>query len=266
MGKNKGIPQGYMTTGEVAKKMGVTVRTLQYYDKEGLFSPSAESEGGRRLYTDKDVIKLHQILSMKHLGFSIDDIKNRLISLDTPADVANALTEHAAAIREKMEALSESLRAIEILKAEVLQMQSVNFKKYADIIVNLQMKNEFYWLIKHFDDKTLDYIRSRFDMDSGLDMMSTFLRLRDEAIMLLNEGVLPESDKGQDFARLFWNMIMKFTDGDTSMLPKLMEAASFAGPDNGWKEKQELANAFIEPALDAYFTKLGRDPFEEVSK
>ena len=51
------IPPGYMTVGEVAKKMGVTVRTLQYYDREGLLSPSAESEGGRRLYADKDVIK-----------------------------------------------------------------------------------------------------------------------------------------------------------------------------------------------------------------
>lgn len=51
MEKYKAIPQGYMTVGEVAKKMGVTVRTLQYYDKEGLFSPSAVSEGGRRLYT-----------------------------------------------------------------------------------------------------------------------------------------------------------------------------------------------------------------------
>ena len=45
MAKYKVIPQGFMTVGEVAKKIGVTVRTLQYYDKEGLLSPSAESEG-----------------------------------------------------------------------------------------------------------------------------------------------------------------------------------------------------------------------------
>ena len=41
MAKYRAIPQGFMTVGEVAKKMGVTVRTLQYYDKEGLLSPSA---------------------------------------------------------------------------------------------------------------------------------------------------------------------------------------------------------------------------------
>ena len=61
--KKRAIPEGYMTVGEVAGKMGVTVRTLQYYDREGLLSPAAESEGGRRLYTDRDVIKLHHPVS-----------------------------------------------------------------------------------------------------------------------------------------------------------------------------------------------------------
>ena len=106
MSKHRAIPQGYMTVGEVAKKIGVTVRTLQYYDKEGLLSPSAESEGGRRLYTDKDLVTLHQIISLKSLGFSLDDIKHRLISLETPTDVANALTEQADSIREKIEQLT----------------------------------------------------------------------------------------------------------------------------------------------------------------
>ena len=142
MAKYGAIPQGFMTVGEAARKTGVTVRTLQYYDKEGLLSPSAESEGGRRLYTDKDLVILHQIISLKSLGFSLDDIKQRLVSLETPADVANALTEQADDIRRKIEQLKASLSAIEQLKAEVLQMQTVNFKTYADIIVNLQMKND----------------------------------------------------------------------------------------------------------------------------
>ena len=88
MAKHRSIPPGFMTVGEAAEKTGVTVRTLQYYDREGLLSPSAESEGGRRLYTDKDLVMLHQIISLKSLGFSLNDIKHRLISLETPADVA----------------------------------------------------------------------------------------------------------------------------------------------------------------------------------
>ena len=129
-----------MTVGQLAKKIGITIRTLQYYDKEGLAFPSVESEGGRRLYTDKDLVKLHQILSLKSLGFSLKDIKGRLISLKTPDDVAKALTEHADVLRKKIEQLKDSLIAIEQLKAEVLQIQTVNFKKYADIIVKLQMR------------------------------------------------------------------------------------------------------------------------------
>lgn len=46
------------------------------------------------------------------------------------------------------------------------------------------MKNDFYWLIKHFDDQTLDHIRSRFDKDSGMAFMNTFMQLQDEAIRL----------------------------------------------------------------------------------
>ena len=261
MEKYRAIPQGYMTVGEVAKKMDVTVRTLQYYDREGLLSPSCVSEGGRRLYTDRDIVKLHQILSLKHLGFSLDDIKNRLISLDTPAEIADALEEQAAAVRQKIETLSESLRELEALRAEVLQMQSVNFKKYADIIVNLQMKNDYYWLIKHFDDQTLDHIRRRFDRDSGTAFMNTFMQRQEEAIQLQNAGVPADSEQRQAFAKAYWDMITEFTGGDMSMLANLVRLGQFEGMDPKWKEKQALANAYIGRALDAYFTKLGVDPF-----
>lgn len=263
MERYRAIPQGYMTVGEVAKKMDVTVRTLQHYDKEGLLSPSAVSDGGRRLYTDKDIVKLHQILSLKHLGFSLNDIRDRLIPLDTPADVAQILSEQAAVIRKKMADLAESLSAIEALKTEVLEMQSVDFKKYADIIVNLEMKNDFYWLIKHFDSETLDHIRSRFDRESGIAFLRKFLHLQDEAIRLQDEGILADSPEGLQFAKTYWDMILEFTNGDAAMLPKLMQMGENDELNQEWKQKQTQANAFIEPALGAYFSNLGINPFQE---
>ena len=96
------------------------------------------------------------------------------------------------------------MSAIEQLKAEVLQMQTVNFKKYADIIVNMQMKNEFYPLIKRFDDDTLDHIRSQFDKESGLDFMDRFNRLSDEIVQLQKENVPPESEKCQKVIKEYW--------------------------------------------------------------
>ncbi len=264
MAKYRAIPDGYMTVGEVAKKMGTTVRTLQYYDKEGLLSPSAESEGGRRLYTDKDLVTLHQILSLKSLGFSLDDIKSRIISLETPTDVATALTEQADSIREKIEQLTDSLTAIEQLKAEVLQMQTVNFKAYADIIVNLQMKNGSYYLIKRFDDDTLDHIRNQFDRESGLDFMDRFNRLSDEIVQFQKENVPPESEKCQRVVKEYWGLIMEFTNGDMSMLPKLMEIGNIDTATNAWEERQKIVNDYLELALQVYFSKLGVNPFEEV--
>lgn len=265
MEKYRSIPQGYMTVGEAAKKMGVTVRTLQHYDKEGLLSPSAVSEGGRRLYTDKDIVKLHQILSLKHLGFSLDDIRDRLIPLDVPADVAQILSEQAGIVRKKIADLTESLSAIEALKTEVLEMQSVDFKKYADIIVNLEMKNDFYWLIKHFDSETLDHIRSRFDKESGMAFLEKFLQLQNEAIRLQEEGVPAGSPEGLQFAKAYWDMILEFTDGDAAMLPKLIQMGENDELNQEWKQKQARANVFIEPALGAYFSALGINPFQEAT-
>jgi len=265
MEKHSAIPQGYMTVGEIAKKMGITVRTMRHYDKAGLLSPSSESEGGYRLYSYKDMVKLNQILSMKYLGFSLDDIKNRLIALDTPEEVAHALSEHAAAIRKKMEMLLESLNAVEALKAEVVQMRTVDFKKYADIVVSLQMKNENYWAIKHLDNDLLDQLRSRYDQDKNgaLAITETMERMEREGVRLQEEGVSPESEKGLVFAQAVWDMTLEFTDGDLKLISKLAdmrEKISF--PDREREEKFMTAHNFMRAALEAYFIKLGHDPFE----
>ena len=254
MEKYRAIPPGYMTVGQLAKRMGVTARTLQYYDREGVLSPSAQSEGGRRLYTDKDAVRLHQILSMKYLGFSLEDIKNRLVSLDTPADVAAALEDNAQAIRGKLEVLTESLGAIEALKAEVLQMKSVDFRKYADIIANLRMKNEMYWVIKHVDDDTMNYFRNRFDKDGAREIMQRFNKLQREAAVLKEKGIAPKSKQGQEFAEAFWEIVMEFTNGDMSLLSKLMVLSDKA---------DSSIDDFVGPALEVFFDKSGYNPFKK---
>ena len=267
MEKYRAIPDGYMTVGELAKRMGTTVRTLQYYDKENLLKPSAESEGGRRLYTDKDMIKLDQILSLKSLGFSLEDIKDRLIPLDTPVDVANALEGQAAGIEKQIQLLSETLSDIRALREEVLQMQAVDFKKYAAIITNLQMKNEQYHLIKYLDDTMLEHCRSSFDKKSAVEIIETYKRLSRQAAEYQMFGVAPDSEKGLQFAEEFWHMIEKFTGGDMSLLPKLMEVGALArtdqtkAPNATDSQNRAIADRFIGLSLEAYFGKLGIDPF-----
>ena len=156
------------------------------------------------------------------------------------------------------------MTAIEQLRTEVLQIQTVDFKKYADIIVNLQMNNEYYYLIKKFDDDTLDHIRYRFDKESGLAFMNRFNRLSDEILQLQKENVPPESEKCQKITKAYWDLIVEFTNGDMSMLPKLMEIGNFENATNEWEKKQAIVSAYLEPALGIYFSSMGVNPFEEV--
>lgn len=262
MAKYKAIPQGYMTVGEVAKKMGVTVRALQYYDREGLFSPSCISDGGRRLYSDKDIVKLHQILTLKSLGFSFDEIKNRLIAIDMPQKAIEALTEQSIAIKEQINVLTQSLQAIEALKAEAIQMQAVDFTKYADIIINLQMGNKNYGLIKYFSDDMLDYCHKHFDKQNGLAFIDKFNLIFEKVERAVKSNISPDSEQGQIIAKEFWELIIEFTDGDMSILPQLMNLSNAQANDNEYGNMQNMLNGFIEPALGVYFSNSGINPFE----
>ncbi len=68
----------YWKVGDIAKLTGLTVRTLRFYDQIGLFSPSGQTESGHRLYNELDLSRLHQILSLKELGLSLEEIKSVL--------------------------------------------------------------------------------------------------------------------------------------------------------------------------------------------
>ncbi|WP_178022145.1 MerR family transcriptional regulator [uncultured Paenibacillus sp.] len=64
--------------GELAKLTGLTVRTLRFYDQIGLLAPSGQTEVGHRLYNELDLSRLHQILSLKELGLTLEEIKSAL--------------------------------------------------------------------------------------------------------------------------------------------------------------------------------------------
>ncbi|MGC1549497.1 MAG: MerR family transcriptional regulator [Rhodanobacter sp.] len=67
-----------LTVGELARRTGLTVRTLHHYHHIGLLQPSARSDAGYRLYTPIDVERLYRIVAMRRLGLSLSDIGNAL--------------------------------------------------------------------------------------------------------------------------------------------------------------------------------------------
>ena len=75
-----------MQIGEVSDRIGLSLNTIRHYDQAGLVVPSARSQGGFRLYTEDDLDKLRVIKRMKPLGFSLEEMRELLESLQALED------------------------------------------------------------------------------------------------------------------------------------------------------------------------------------
>lgn len=71
---------GYYSSGDFARKARITLRTVRYYDKQNILKPTYVSDSGARFYTDDDFARLQQILLLKYLGFSLEDIREMTIT------------------------------------------------------------------------------------------------------------------------------------------------------------------------------------------
>ncbi len=91
---------GLLQIGQVAERTGLSLRTIRFYEENGLVVPTTRSEGGYRLYSDADVARLEVIKRMKPLGFTLEEMQQLLTLL---ADLA------VAGVRER-EALLDRLR------------------------------------------------------------------------------------------------------------------------------------------------------------
>ena len=76
---------GRMKIGEVADRVGLSLRTIRFYEEAGLVIPDARSTGGFRLYTEDAIDRLKLIKAMKPLDFSVEEIAEVLTSLDALA-------------------------------------------------------------------------------------------------------------------------------------------------------------------------------------
>src|SRR5688500_10716567 len=90
-----------LKVGELAKRTGLTVRTLHHYEAVGLLKPSLRTESGHRLFTTTDVARLQQVLSFRQLGFSLEEIRSCLGRRGTlPLEVIRL---HVNRLREQIE-------------------------------------------------------------------------------------------------------------------------------------------------------------------
>lgn len=121
------------------------MRTLRYYDQVGLLTP-ARSAAGYRLYGAADLMRLQQILALRFLGFSLEEIGACLAT--APAGLAPALTQQKAMLQEWRTRLETVVRAIEGAE-HALQAGCRDWDAVVDVIRAMQMEEQQDWRNKH---------------------------------------------------------------------------------------------------------------------
>ena len=253
---NYGNKEQKFMVGDVAKRLGITVKTLHHYDKLALVKPSYQSEGGRRLYSNKDIYKVYQILSLKRLGFSLGDIKEKLKPLDKPSDIVVELKEQHKQIEDKIESLIKVKDLISKLIEDMKGVDFVDWNKLAILATIRQEAEGIYWMATLFSEKLLEHTITRFDDKSALDFNTKQDIMYDKIYDLLDRKVEATGSEAQIVIKEWWQLVEEFTNGDMSLLKELYD---FSKNKDKWENK-ELADRwikmedFIQKGLTHYFT------------
>lgn len=99
------------TVGELARRAGLTVRTLHHYEELGLLHPSGRSEAGYRRYGEADVLRLHRVLALRDAGLALKDIAPQLDG-ETSPPLATVLQTQIEQIEAQIEAQQQLLQTL----------------------------------------------------------------------------------------------------------------------------------------------------------
>lgn len=125
---------GYYTSGQFAHMAEVSVRTIRYYDQQNILKPSYINEAGARFYTDEDFVRLQQILLLKYLGFSLEDIREMTINDTDYHLMQNALNLQLKLIDDKIEQMQLVKQAIQDTSHAIEQNHTVNWSQMLHLI------------------------------------------------------------------------------------------------------------------------------------
>ncbi len=140
------------STGELAKLCNVSVRTVQYYDREGIISPSEQSEGGRRVYTEEDLRKFRCICLYKALGFSLEEIKKVTQNKDAYSLLTETILRQQTKIDEEIKVLKGTKDKLNAILGQIEETGQAKIESIEELDVLLVKKN------KHRKTDVMTYI------------------------------------------------------------------------------------------------------------
>lgn len=241
------LKRRFYHTGQFAKKASVTLRTLRYYDKVGLLSPTQYTESGYRLYAEEDLFTLQHILALKFLGFSLEDI--RLCLRHGTTQLETVLAQQRAMMEEKRRQLDTIIKAIAKTEA-LLQAGNCDWESIAGVIQVIQMEQKSEWVKKYFTEEQiqkmdelskasyseeatqkLEQRRGAWTEEDQQRADEQWKYVATEANRLAAIGADPAGEDAQALAKFKSDLLLAFTQGD----PQIEE-----GLGNFWRNFQSL--------------------------
>ena len=240
------VEQRMYTTGRFARQAAVSVRTLRFYDRAGLVQPSYRTEAGYRMYSDEDFPRLQQVLALKFLGLSLDEIKRCLAA--GPRRLQESLGQQKAMLREKRAQLDAVLQAIEQAEQH-LAVEQPTFASVVRIIEVIQMQQQNKWMNKYLTpeqqeatEKLIEQAytpeareklttRGPWTEEDRRQATEQWAAIKRDLKRLSAAGGDPSGPEAQAWAARFTGMISAFTQND----PEIE-----AGLNQWWKLHGEL--------------------------
>jgi DNA-binding transcriptional MerR regulator len=131
-----------LKVGELARRTGLTVRTLHHYDAIGLLKPSWHTGSGHRLYTAGDVARLQRVLSLRSLGFALEEIRG---CLDGPGfSPLEVIRLHAAQVREQIVLQRQLCERLEALAPHLGAAGEVSAEEFLETIEVMTMTEKLF--------------------------------------------------------------------------------------------------------------------------
>jgi DNA-binding transcriptional MerR regulator len=268
-------------TGEFAQKASVSIRTLRYYDRVGLLSPSHYTEAGYRLYSDDDLLTLQQILALKFLGFSLKEIKACLCS--GPMRLHEVLAMQKAMMRERRMQLDSIIQAIDeteqVLREHTFDCAEENWQAIVKVIQAIQMEQNEDWVNKYFTPEQRQMMKElsekSYSPEAAQKLAGRVWTEEDQRVadqqwsavqtavrQLAAQGADPASQEAQAVVEQVQALLSQFTQGDAEICAGLkrwwnnyseLPAEQKPFPEFYSKEEQ----AFLEKAQQVYKQRNG---------
>jgi DNA-binding transcriptional MerR regulator len=243
--------KGRYLVREFSRLTHVTVRALHYYDAIGLLPAATHTPGGARLYTEKDLLRLQQIITLKFMGFSLAEIRRLL---EQPGfSVRKALEVQARAVDEEIARLRQASRALRQSIALLERRRRFDWKKIITIMEAIRMSEDkkTEWAEEFFSPED----RKAFEQASRAytpEQMEAYQKKWAELLAEVekNLDLDPADPKARDLARR-WKALFEEGWGSRPDLAKKIGRAYEAGAVPEGMGPSAEAFAFIRRVEDA---------------